>query len=57
MVQSMQNAGRIVSMKRASIVGAISKIFSEMYYINLQDNTIKKIASDNLVQEEQKEDK
>ncbi len=57
MVQSMQNAGRIVSMKRASIVGAISKIFSEMYYINLQDNTIKKIASNNLVQEEQKEDR
>ena len=38
------------NMKRASIIGAISKIFSEMYYINLKDNTIQKIASDDLMQ-------
>ena len=42
-----------ISMKRASIIGAISKIFSEMYYINLKDNTIQKIASDDLMQTEQ----
>ena len=44
-------------MKRTSIIGAISKIFSEMYYINLQDNTIQKIASDDLMQKEQNEEK
>ncbi len=44
-------------MKRTSIIGAISKIFSEMYYINLKDNTIQKIASDDLMQKEQNEDK
>lgn len=40
-------------MKRASIIGAISKIFSEMYYINLKDNTIQKIASDDLMRWEE----
>ena len=46
-----------MEVRRTSIIGAISKIFSEMYYINLKDNTIQRIASDDLVQWKQEEDK
>ena len=38
--------------QRTSIISAISNVFSEMYYIDLRDHTIQKIASQNLMQEE-----
>ena len=43
-------------MNRTSVIGAISKVFSEMYYINLKDNTIQKIESDDLMQKDQREE-
>ena len=43
--------------QRTAIISAISRAFSEMYYISLKDHTIQKITSQNLLQYQPDENK
>ena len=44
--------GQYLLKQRTAVVSALSNIFSDMYYIDLEENTIQKVASGNLMKYE-----